>query len=170
MALAGAQPAFQEIVRRYEGPIHNLIARIVGDHTRAEDLAQETFLKAFRGLSTFDTSRRFSSWLFRIAHNTALDNLRRTRGDVVLDGDPDGPPVPPAPDPVERAALGKALNAALHLLRPDFRTAIVLRYHEGCSYEEIAEVMSVPVGTAKTYVHRGRKLMAESLTFAGWRP
>jgi RNA polymerase sigma-70 factor (ECF subfamily) len=78
--------------------------------------------------------------------------------------------VPPAPDPVEEAALGRALDAALGALRPEFRAAIVLRYQEGCSYEEISQTMGIPVGTAKTYVHRGRKLVAATLEAAGWRP
>ena len=76
-ARAGAEPAFREIVRRYERPVMSLLARMVNDPALAEDLAQETFLKVYRRLSTFDTERRFSSWLFRIAHNTAIDALRR---------------------------------------------------------------------------------------------
>lgn len=169
-ALAGSQPAFQEIVRRYQRPVHNLTLRIVRDPALAEDLAQETFLKAFRSLGSFDTARRFSSWILRIAHNGALDALRRRRGDVVFEDAGEGPAVPPPPDPVETAALGEALTAALDALRPEFRAAVVLRYQQGCSYDEIAAVMGIPEGTAKTFVHRARKLMAESLAAAGWRP
>jgi RNA polymerase sigma factor (sigma-70 family) len=79
------------------------------------------------------------------------------------------PPVPPPPDPVEAAALGRALDAALAALRPEFRSAIALRYDEGCSYAEIAETMGIPEGTAKTYVHRARKQLAEALEAAGWK-
>jgi RNA polymerase sigma-70 factor, ECF subfamily len=78
--------------------------------------------------------------------------------------------LPPAPDPVELADLGEALSRALDALRPSWRTAIVLRYQEGCSYAEIAEVLGVPEGTAKTFVHRARRQMADMLTQAGWRP
>jgi RNA polymerase sigma-70 factor (ECF subfamily) len=74
------------------------------------------------------------------------------------------------PDPVERAALGQALDVALDSLRPEFRAAIVLRYQEERSYEEIADVMGIPEGTAKTFVHRARKLLAHALAAAGWRP
>ncbi len=170
LARAGSQPAFQEIVRRYERPVHNLIARIVRDPALAEDVAQEAFLKAFRHLAAFDTGRPFSSWIFRISHNAALDALRRTRADVVLEGAAEDSAVVPPPDPVERAALGQALDAALDTLRPEFRAAIVLRYQEERSYEEIAEVMGIPEGTVKTFVHRARKLLADALTSAGWRP
>lgn len=118
----------------------------------------------------FDTGRRLSSWIFRIAHNAALDALRRTRDDASLDNPGQHPAVGPAPDPIEAADLAQALGAALDGLRPELRVAIVLRYQEDCSYEEIAEVMGVPEGTAKTFVHRARKQMADALTSAGWRP
>jgi RNA polymerase sigma-70 factor (ECF subfamily) len=157
-------------VRRYERPVVNLVSRIVHDPALAEDLAQETFLKAFRSLATFDPGRRLSSWLFRIAHNTALDALRRARADVVSIAESAEPVVPPAPDPVEEAALGRALDAALGGLRPEFRAALVLRYQDGCSYDEIGDAMGIPIGTAKTYVHRARRLIAASLAAAGWRP
>jgi RNA polymerase sigma-70 factor (ECF subfamily) len=170
-ARAGAEPAFREIVRRYERPVRSLIARIVQDSALAEDLAQDTFLRAFRNLAAFDTTRKFSSWLFRIAHNIAIDAIRRRPGAVVaLEADDPAVAVPAPPDPVEGAALGRALETALGGLRPDYRTAVLLRYQEGCSYAEIAETMAIPEGTAKTYVHRGRKLLAGALERAGWAP
>src|SRR5215203_1563392 len=86
-ALAGSQSAFEQIVHRYQRPMVSLIARITGDRALAEDLAQEAFVKAFRNLAAFDTTRRLSSWLFRIAHNTAIDAIRRSRPpSVPLDG------------------------------------------------------------------------------------
>jgi RNA polymerase sigma-70 factor (ECF subfamily) len=170
LARSGSQPAFQEIVRRYERPVHNLISRIVRDPALAEDVAQEAFLKAFRRLAAFDTGRRFSSWMFRISHNAALDALRRRRTGLVLEANPEQSAAVPVPDPVERAALGQALDVALDSLRPEFRAAIVLRYQEERSYEEIADVMGIPEGTAKTFVHRARKLLAHALAAAGWRP
>ncbi|HSL22265.1 MAG TPA: sigma-70 family RNA polymerase sigma factor [Vicinamibacterales bacterium] len=177
-ALAGSQAAFEQIVRRYQRPVFNLIARMTNDPALAEDLAQETFVKAFRNLAAFDVSRRFSSWIFRIAHNTTLDALRRTRLPTRPLDEPGRPPdgaprtgvgISP-PDPAEREALGRALNAALGQLRPEYRTAIVLRYDEGLPFEEIGHVMGIPAATARTYVHRARKEMAEALTAAGWAP
>jgi RNA polymerase sigma-70 factor (ECF subfamily) len=88
----------------------------------------------------------------------------------VLEPEDRGAAIQPPPDPVEAAALGDALNGALDSLRPEWRAAIVLRYQEGCSYEEIAEAMGIPEGTAKTFVHRARKQMAAALTAAGWQP
>jgi RNA polymerase sigma-70 factor (ECF subfamily) len=173
-ALAGSQSAFEQIVRRYQRPIISLIARMTGDRALAEDLAQETFVKAFRSLAAFDTTRRLSSWLFRIAHNTAIDAMRRSRPPQAappagLDaGDPTSADAPP--DPVERRELGNALEAALAELRPDQRAAIVMRYENGLSFDEIGTVLGVPEVTARSHVHRARKELARLLTASGWAP
>ena len=177
-ALAGSQSAFEQIVRRYQRPVISLIARMTGDRALAEDLAQETFVKAFRSLAAFDTTRRLSSWLFRIAHNTAIDAMRRARpshaalgsGDATSADAPEEPSTPPAPDPVERRELGNALEAALGELRPDQRAAIVLRYESGLSFDEIGTVLGVPEVTARSHVHRARKELARLLTASGWAP
>lgn len=172
-ALAGSQSAFEQILRRYQRPILSFLARMTGDTALAEDLAQETFVKAFRKLAAFDTSRRLSSWLFRIAHNTAVDALRKAKPQAVtLDsGDlPDDPPAPAAADPVERRALGRALQTALARLRPEYRTAVVLRYEDGLSFEEIGQVLGVPEATARSHVHRARKELARVMAAAGWTP
>jgi RNA polymerase sigma-70 factor, ECF subfamily len=170
LTLAGSQPSFQEIVRRYERPVFNLICRIVRDPALAEDLTQDVFLKTYRSLTSFDRSRRFASWILRIANNAALDAVRRRRSHPLVEGDPEDLPIPQAADPVEIADLGEALSGALDALRPEWRAAIVLRYQEGSSYEEIAEILGIPEGTAKTFVHRARKQMASALAAAGWRP
>ena len=175
-ALGGSQAAFEQIVRRYQRPVLSLIARMTGDLALAEDLAQETFVKAFRHLKRFDPGRRLSSWLFRIAHNTTLDTLRKVRPELLeLDGlrDGDSPrelTAAPAPDTVEQAALGAALTQALQSLRPVHRAAIALRYDEDLPFDEIGHILGVPEVTARTYVHRGRKELARSLALAGWTP
>ena len=175
-ALGGSQPAFEQIVRRYQRPVISVIVRMTGDRARAEDLAQETFVKAFRSLKSFDSTRRLSSWLFRIAHNTTLDALRRLKPEVVeLEGLPEGDPrrdpaAPAAPDPLEQAALGAALNRSLLSLRPDYRAAIALRYDQQLPFDEIGRILGVPEVTARTYVHRARKELARSLAALGWTP
>jgi RNA polymerase sigma-70 factor (ECF subfamily) len=162
-------------VLRYQRPIVSLIARMTGDRGLAEELAQDTFVKAYRHLAAFDTTRRLSSWLFRIAHNTALDALRRAPRpeqpiDAADDRSPATPAAPRTPDPVEQKALGHALDAALATLRPEFRAAIVLRYDEGLSFEEIGQVLGVPDATARSHVHRARKALARHLSTTGWAP
>ncbi len=177
-ALAGSQSAFEQIVRRYQRPIIALIARMTGDWALAEDLAQETFVKAFRSLAAFDTTRRLSSWLFRIAHNTAIDAMRRNRPAqaalapgalAFVDAAPE-PATTPEPDPIEQRELGNALEAAMAELRPDQRAAIVMRYENGLSFDEIGTVLGVPEVTARSHVHRARKELARLLTASGWAP
>ena len=158
-------------MRRYQRPIISLIARMTGDRALAEDLAQETFVKAFRSLAAFDTTRRLSSWLFRIAHNTAIDAMRRARPlQVPIETEPSTADIPASPDPVERQELGHALEAALGELRPDQRAAIVLRYENGLSFDEIGTILGVPEVTARSHVHRARKELARHLTASGWAP
>jgi RNA polymerase sigma-70 factor, ECF subfamily len=115
--------------------------------------------------------------LFRIAHNTGIDALRRARTSRLasaLDGNPGARggdlPGPPAADPVEQRALGRALQDALARLRPDQRTAVVLRYDEGLPFEEIGRVLGIPETTARSHVHRARKELARLLSEAGWAP
>jgi RNA polymerase sigma-70 factor (ECF subfamily) len=151
---------------------------MTGDRMQAEDLAQETFVKAFRNLAAFDTTRRLSSWLFRIAHNTAIDAMRRSsppRGSVdathiASAAGAHEPAAPPEADPIERQELGRALEAALAELRSDHRAAIVLRYENGLSFDEIGTVLGVPEVTARSHVHRARKELARLLAAAGWAP
>ncbi len=180
-ARRGSEDAFRELVERFERPVYALLFRIVRQRELAEDLAQETFVKAWRALARFDASRKFSSWIFKIAHNSALDALRR-RGeeplslDAPLAGDeapPQLPADPAAEDPLERAtfrAAGRALEEALADLRPEYREILMLRFARGLSYEEIAEVTGAPLGTVKVHIFRARKELAKGMRAAGWAP
>jgi RNA polymerase sigma-70 factor (ECF subfamily) len=179
-ALAGSQEAYRQLVLRYQRPIWSLLQRMVRDRMLAEDLAQEVFVKAFRALGTFDQQRKFSSWLFKIAHNTAIDHLRRKELDTVALETPNGEPdllavVPDrdseSPDSaVQRQDLARDLEASLDRLRPEYREVVLLRFHEGLTYEEIATVTDLPLGTVKTHLFRARKAMARSLRARGWEP
>jgi RNA polymerase sigma-70 factor (ECF subfamily) len=165
-------------VRRYQRPVISLLVRLTGDPALAEDLAQDTFVKAFRNLAAFDATRRLSAWILRIAHNVGIDAIRRRRIRIVsIDAVPGpgaapaaDPPAPSMPDPVERHALRDALQSAMATLRPDQREAVVLRYEEGLSFEEIGQVLGIPEVTARSHVHRARKELARVLTEAGWQP
>ena len=179
-ALSGSQEAHRQLVLRYQRPVWGLLQRMVRDRMLAEDLAQEVFVKAFRALGTFDPRRKFSSWLFKIAHNTAIDHLRRKKLDTVALETPAGEPdllavIPDSesesPDSaLQRQDLAKDMEASLERLRPEYREVVLLRFHEGLSYEEIAEVTDLPLGTVKTHLFRARKAMARYLTARGWEP
>ena len=172
-ALAGAQQAYREIVRRYQQPVFSLIMHMVRERTVAEDVTQEAFAKAFAALRSYDSARKFSSWLFKIAHNHAIDWLRRTRPDLIsleasAEADSWAADVRSPEEIAERAELADAMRAALNRLRIEYREALVLRYQEGLSQQEVADVMGITEGTAKTYLHRGRKALAAEMTARGW--
>jgi RNA polymerase sigma-70 factor (ECF subfamily) len=176
--LRGDERAAREIVSRFEKPIFSLIFRMVRDRELAEDLSQETFVRTLNNLRRYDSSYKFSSWLFKIGYNLTIDHLRRKELNVVsIHGAPDA--VSPdqqaatritpesldeRPDELlEAREMGAEIEAAIAELRPEYRTAILLRHVEGYSYDEIAEVMDVPLGTVKTYIHRARNELKEAL-------
>jgi RNA polymerase sigma-70 factor (ECF subfamily) len=180
-ALKGAQDAYRELVARFERPVYSLIVRMVQDSGTAEDLAQEVFVKAFRRLGTYDPQWKFSSWLFKIAHNTAIDHLRRGVPETVpLEAEADDKGSLSAvladetvEDPqaaAERRDLGRSLERAISSLRPEYRQAVVMFYAHGASYQDICEVTGLPLGTVKTNLHRARKELAQAMTSLGWGP
>jgi RNA polymerase sigma-70 factor (ECF subfamily) len=170
-AKQGHEAAFRELVRRYERPVFSLLYRMVRDRALAEDLAQETFIKVLNGIKSYRPEFKFSSWIFKIANNAAIDHLRKKNLDTLsLDGSPtaETPEQMLATTPqlgdraetplqrVENRELGTAIERAIARLRPEYRACILLRHVEGYSYEEIAETMDLPLGTVKTYIHRAR--------------
>ena len=170
-AAKGRDAAFRELLCRYERPVFSLVFRMVRDRALAEDLAQETFIRAFRAISSYNPRYKFSSWIFKIANNHTIDYLRKRRLDTVsIDGSPHAvtgeeeaqtrlvvESTGEAPDQyVEQRELGSQIEQAIGELRPEYRTVVLPRHIEGHSYEEIADIMDLPLGTVKTYLHRAR--------------
>jgi RNA polymerase sigma-70 factor, ECF subfamily len=177
-ARSGQEAAYRELIRRYERPVFALLFRMVRDRELAEDLAQETFVKALNAIDSYRPEFKFSSWIFKIANNAAIDHLRRRELDTLsLDGSPhaETPEAMQATalqigarqesplDTVEAKELGGAIEAAIGSLRPEYRSCILLRHVEGRAYEEIAEILNLPLGTVKTYIHRARNELRQSL-------
>jgi len=178
LAALGREGAFREILARYERPVFSLIYRMVRDRETAEDLAQEAFVRAFNGIASYKPAYKFRNWILKIANNHAIDHLRKRRIDTVsIHGAPGATTahdlsrteiVVAANDEnpqeyMEHKELGAQIEVAIGALRPEYRTAVVLRHVEGLAYEEIAQVMDVPLGTVKTYLHRARTELRESL-------
>jgi RNA polymerase sigma-70 factor (ECF subfamily) len=174
----GRQAAYRELVRRYERPIFSLIYRMVRNREQAEDLSQETFVKALNAIESYRPEYKFSSWIFKIANNVAIDHLRRRELDTLsLDGSPHaltpeavqatalqlGDRQETALEELEAKELGGEIERAIALLRPEYRSCILLRHVEGRPYEEIATMLDLPLGTVKTYIHRARGELREAL-------
>ena len=178
LALEGRDAAHRELIKRYERPVFSLVFRMVRDRELAEDLTQDTFVKVLSHLDRYRTDFKFSSWLFKIANNVAIDHLRRRQLDTVsMDGSPHATSSDAveasrfdisngsenALDEMEARELGSAIERAIASLRPEYRSCILLRHVEGRSYEEIATTLDLPLGTVKTYIHRARHELRRAL-------
>ncbi len=178
LAQQGREAAFRELVRRYERPVFSLVFRMVRDSAVAEDLAQDTFIKVLNHVDKYRPEFKFSSWLFKIANNVAIDHLRRRQLDTIsMDGSPNAATAADveatsfdiadksesALEVLEAKELGSAIERAIGALRPEYRACIMLRHVEGRSYEEIAATLDLPLGTVKTYIHRARHQLREAL-------
>ena len=178
LARKGSEAAYRELLTRYERPVFSLIFRMVRDREMAEDLAQETFIKVLNNLDRYSPEFKFSSWLFKIANNLTIDHLRRRRVDTIsIEGSPDAVTAESARatsiavvsgnesplEELESRELGTAIERAIGKLRPEYRACIMLRHVEDKSYEEIAEIVKLPLGTVKTYIHRARHELRTAL-------
>ncbi|HSR89908.1 MAG TPA: sigma-70 family RNA polymerase sigma factor [Gemmatimonadales bacterium] len=178
LARDGREAAYRELIRRYERPVFSLVLRMVRDRQLAEDLSQETFIKALNAIGSYRPEYKFSSWIFKIANNAAIDHLRRRELDTLS---LDGAPHAATPEEIEATALqvgdkgetpleelearelGSAIERAIAQLRPEYRACILLRHVEGLAYEEIAQSLDLPLGTVKTYIHRARHELRDLL-------
>ena len=175
--LAGEEPLFEVLVRRYQARILSHVARMVGSRDDAMDLSQEIFVRVFQALSRYNPEFKFSTWLFRIAGNAAIDHLRKRRPRTIPleQPDPGGGPGKVSTfeyksndlDPygeLRNTERGRAISAAISRLPPEFRELITLRHFTGLSYEEIAEIKEMPLGTVKNKLFRARAVLKEWLS------
>jgi len=162
--LAGDVAAFDELMRAHEDRVFAICLRMLRDREAALDAVQETFISVFRKADRFAGRSAFSTWLYRVAVNTCYDIGRRTRRKTA-DPLPEGldPADPTSADPYESADVRPEIEAALAELPPEFRAAIVLADLEGLGLETVADALGVPIGTVKSRVFRGRRLLADSL-------
>jgi RNA polymerase sigma-70 factor (ECF subfamily) len=174
LSLDGDEGAFGTLVQRYQRRLTAFLSQLVGDIELARELSQEAFVRAWSALERFNPKYRFSTWLFRIAHNLGIDQLRRRRlqttplyrtdsegGEVEvvvpdLDKDPLGH--------LENRALASELREVIEGLRPEYRELVLLRHFGGLSYQEIADFTAMPLGTVKNKLFRAHSVLRKALT------
>jgi RNA polymerase sigma-70 factor (ECF subfamily) len=173
LALDGDERAYGRLVRRYQRRLTAFLGQLVGDIELARELSQEAFIRAWSALDRFDPRYRFSTWLFRIAHNLGIDQLRRRRLQTVslYRRDSEGDEVEMAvmdldKDPLghfENLELAHTIRQAIDGLRPEYRELVLLRHFGGLSYQEIADLKEMPLGTVKNKLFRAHSVLRKAL-------
>jgi RNA polymerase sigma-70 factor (ECF subfamily) len=161
-ARLGSEAAFSSIFERFQAPLVNYLYRLVGDWDNANDLAQDTFLKAYNALPRTDETLQISPWLYRIATNTALDSLRRRKRITWVPFKIEMEPVAPQSDYAPRHADKDAIQQALEAVPADQRTCLVLNMYQGLSYKEIADTLGITVNLVAVRIFRGREKFVEA--------
>ncbi len=173
-ALGGSQAAYRELMNRYKTAIYHVVYKIVRDSEISADLVQETFMKAFASLETYRSEFRFSTWLYRIGANCAIDYIRKQRiktlslnapqdtGDGQMQFEVADESHNPEKDLEEREQR-VSINEAIESLPAKYRTVIMYRHRDNKSYEEIADALNIPIGTVKARIFRARELLKKKL-------
>ncbi len=158
---------YSEIIRRYQTKLSHYLRKFIKSDDELEDVLQEVFIKAYRNLFNFDENKKFSPWIYRIAHNEALNNIKKYRKESVslddqeidvIDDDID------VKDKIDRSILKKKIEAALSKLKDKYREPVILYFFEQKTYEEIGDILHLPRNTVGTLVLRGKKILKKFLT------
>jgi RNA polymerase sigma-70 factor, ECF subfamily len=173
--LSGDEDAFLQIVEKYKHPITNFITMMIGDYDLAVDLSQDTFLRVYRNIGSYKSTFQFSTWIYKIASNLAIDELRwrkrrgisrRSTSDLEGEEKPETVIIDTSPGP-EASSIDsqyrKLLNEAIHSLPTRYRSVFVLKEVQEMEYERIAEVLKCSVGTVKSRLHRAKNLLRKKL-------
>src|SRR6266566_2525753 len=175
-AVTGVESSFEELVRRYQRPISAYVYRMVGDYDAALDLTQEIFIKVYGSLARYRSEFKFSTWIYKIAHNCAVDHLRRHNGreqSLTRSSEGDCYELPlesrrPSPEQEsERKERKLEIEGVVRALPAAYRELIVLRHSQDLTYEEIVEVTGLPLGTVKNRLFRAREMMRQQFLLRG---
>ena len=178
-SMAGDVDSFNQLVLRWERPIYALAYRVIGREEDARDVAQETFLRAFRALSGFKGQAKFSSWLYRITLNLCRDWIRKEKrtpvsqapeGVDIIELAGEATPHETIEQLVGRKELGRAVSRAMAMLPEEQRTAIILKEYHGLTFQEIADMLDCPLSTVKTRLYQGLSVVRKQLEDAGVKP
>lgn len=169
-ALSGAEDGFEELVRRYQRPITSYVFRMLNNYDASLDVTQEVFIKVYNSLERYSSDYKFSTWLYRIAHNAAIDHMRRnamSRQSIETENE-DGAyqlqlesPSPTPEQEQERSEWRTEIESVVKCLPAAYRELILLRHSQDLSYDEIAEISGLPLGTVKNRLFRAREMMRE---------
>ena len=169
-AIRGREDGFEGLVRRYQRPITGYVFRMLGDYEASLDVSQEVFIKVYNSLSRYSSEYKFSTWLYRIAHNAAIDHMRRNSitPQALETENADGTyqlqiecPNPTPEQDRERSEWRTEIGHVVKRLPAPYRELILLRHSQDLSYDEIAEVTGLPLGTVKNRLFRAREMMRE---------
>ena len=169
-AIRGREDGFEELVRRYQRPITGYVFRMLGDYEFSLDVTQEVFIKVYNSLERYSSEYKFSTWLYRIAHNAAIDHMRRNsvNPQSIETENADGTyqlqiesPNPSPEQDRERSEWRTEIDAVVKRLPAPYRELILLRHSRDLSYDEIAEITNLPLGTVKNRLFRAREMMRD---------
>ena len=177
-AITGREDGFEELVRRYQRPITNYVFRMLNDYDSSLDVTQEVFIKVYNSLHKYSSEYKFSTWLYRIAHNAAIDFIRRRAPNEqsIETENKDGAyqlqiesPNPTPEQDRERSEWRTEIESVVKCLPSVYRELIVLRHAQDLSYDEIAEITNLPLGTVKNRLFRAREMMREIFVERGFK-
>jgi RNA polymerase sigma-70 factor (ECF subfamily) len=177
ISIRGREDSFEELVRRYQRPITGYVYRILNNYDASLDVTQEVFIKVYNSLSRYSSDYKFSTWLYRIAHNAAIDYIRRNsvNQQSLETENADGTyqlqiesPHPTPEQERERSEWRKEIEIVVKCLPVVYRELILLRHAQDLSYDEIAEVTNLPLGTVKNRLFRAREMMREMFVERGF--
>ena len=176
-AISGREDSFEELVRRYQRPITNYVYRMLNNYDASLDVTQEVFIKVYNSLARYSSDYKFSTWLYRIAHNAAIDYMRRnsTYTQSLEAENSDGTyqlqiesPNPTPEQDRERSEWRTEIDTVVKCLPTVYRELILLRHSQDLSYDEIAEITNLPLGTVKNRLFRAREMMREIFVERGF--
>lgn len=177
-AIDGREEGFEELVRRYQRPIVGYIYRMLSDYDASLDVSQEVFIKVYKSLDKYSSEYKFSTWLYRIAHNATIDHIRRNSQNLQsLETESDDgayqmqleSSLPTPEQNQERKEWKSEIESVVKCLPSAYRQLILLRHTQELSYDEIAEVTNLPLGTVKNRLFRAREMMREIFIERGFR-
>lgn len=164
--IKGDRKAFETLLIQYEKPVFNAAYRMLNNKEDASDVTQTVFLKVYESLDSFDPSRRFFSWVYRIALNESINVLGKQKRLEPLQHEPADDDKSPEQE-VASAELSAEIQAALMTVKTDYRTVVILKHFLGCSYMEISEVLEIPEKTVKSRLYSARQMLRDTLTRSG---